>query len=77
MIRKALCQQVGIFFLLPLVLAVVHSVFGIWFSSNLLSGMINDFSIWTVVGTAAILIGVYGAYFLATYAESRRMIEEG
>lgn len=76
MIRSALYQQIGIFFLMPLLLAVVHSIFGIWFSNNILNGMLQDFSIWTVVATAAFIVGIYGVYFLATYLESRRMIEE-
>lgn len=76
MIHKALCQQIGTFFLMPLLLAVVHSIFGIWFSNNILSGMLEDFSIWTVIATAAFLVGVYGIYFIATYLESKRMIEE-
>lgn len=76
MIHKALRQQIGIFFFMPLLLAVIHSIFGIWFSNNLLNGMMRNFSIWTVVATAAFLVAVYGIYFLATYLESKRMIEE-
>jgi putative ABC transport system permease protein len=76
MIRSALGQQIGMFFLLPLSLAAVHSVFGIWFCGKMLNGILEDFSIVTILATAAFLAGIYGAYFLATYAESRRMVEE-
>ena len=31
MINKALFKQIGVFFLLPLVLAIIHSIFGIIF----------------------------------------------
>lgn len=76
MIDKALYQQIGIFFFMPLLLAIVHSIFGIRFSNNFLSGMMDDFNIWTVVITAVFIAGIYGLYFFATYFESKKMIEE-
>ena len=74
MIRKALCQQIGIFFFMPLLLAMIHSIFGIWFSSNFLGGIISSFNLWTVIATTVFLVGIYGIYFLATYLESKRII---
>lgn len=76
MIHRALLEQIGIFFFLPLFLAVVHSVFGIWFAGNTMRGIIEEFRPLTLVGTGLFLVGIYGAYFLATYLESRRMIDE-
>lgn len=76
MINRALFGQIGIFFFMPLLLAVVHSIFGIWFSGNLLQGMLEEFSIGTIAGTALFIVVIYGLYFLATYLESRKMIEE-
>jgi putative ABC transport system permease protein len=76
MIKNALGQQIGSFFLLPMALAVVHSVFGIWFCEKMLNGMLENFSIVTILATAVFLVGIYGVYFLATYVESRRMVEE-
>ena len=77
MVKKALWDQIGIFFFLPLLLAIVHSVFGVLFCNRALNGMLEDFSIGTVILTAAVLLVVYGLYFLATYSESKRMLEEG
>lgn len=76
MIHRALLEQIGIFFFLPLLLAVVHSIFGIWFAGNMMRGIIEEFRPLTLVGTGLFLIGIYGAYFLATYLESRRMVDE-
>ena len=39
MINKALFRQIGIFFGLPLILAIIHSVFGIQFALEILSGI--------------------------------------
>ena len=77
MINKALFRQIGIFFGVPLVLAVIHSIFGIQFAIKVMSGIASSkdllpSAIWTVV-----IIGViYGAYFLATYSGSKNIIKE-
>ena len=39
MINKTLFRQIGIFFVLPLFLAIIHSIFGIKFALNILSGI--------------------------------------
>lgn len=76
MIHRALLEQNGIFFLLPLLVAVIHSVFGMQFVQFILS-LFNKEDMLAGVGvTALILLGIYGGYFLATYYGSKRIIEE-
>ena len=67
MINQALFRQIGIFFFIPLLLAAVHSVFGMIFIKIALQslGRIDYFS--SVLAAAVIFILIYGAYFLLTY----------
>lgn len=77
MLHQALFRQIGIFFLVPLVLAVIHSVFGIQFALKLVSVSVEPKSMLpSVIATAVFLVVVYGGYFFATYAGSKNMINE-
>lgn len=74
--KRALMQHLGLFFLLPLLVAMVHSVFGMRFISYMLS-VFNQVDMLASVGiTALLLLIIYGGYFLATYYGSRRILEE-
>ncbi len=42
MINKALFKQIAIFFSLPLILAIIHSIFGIQFVMHLMDGLIAE-----------------------------------
>lgn len=76
MIHRALLEQLSIFFLLPLLVAMIHSIFGMQFVQFILS-LFNKGDMLASVGiTALILFVIYGGYFLATYYGSRRIIEE-
>jgi len=77
MLNQALFRQIGIFFLVPLVLAVIHSVFGIQFALKLTSVQVEPKSMLpSVIATAVFLVVVYGGYFFATYAGSKNVISE-
>ena len=77
MINKALFRQIGIFFGLPLILAIVHSIFGIKFVISMMSGLANEDTLLTSAIATVVLIGIiYGAYFLATYLGSKSIIKE-
>ncbi|MDO4261711.1 MAG: ABC transporter permease, partial [Eubacteriales bacterium] len=72
MIRQALFRQIGIFFALPLLLAAVHSVFGIRFAMSMMAVSGSAYELLpSILGTAAVIALVYGLYFLATYLGSR------
>ena len=77
MINSALFKQTAVFFFFPLVLAVIHSVIGIKFALQLLAVFsVGKYSMLpTIISTVIILLVVYGGYFMATYAGSKRMIQ--
>lgn len=77
MINKALFRQIGIFFGLPLILAIIHSIFGIQFVLEILSGIADKKDLLPSIIATVIAMGViYGAYFLATYFGSKNIIRE-
>lgn len=76
MINSALFKQVGIFFAFPLVLACIHSVFGIQFCNFMLSAFGGEHLLGAIVTTASIIVAIYGGYFVLTYLCSKNMIRE-
>lgn len=77
MINKALFRQIGIFFGVPLVLSIIHSIFGIQFAIKLMSGLASEKDLLPSAVATVVIIGViYGAYFLATYFGSKNIIKE-
>lgn len=76
MINKALFKQIAIFFLFPLILAVIHSIFGIMFCSYILSTFGNEELIFSIIMTSIFIIIIYGGYFLITYSYSKNIIKE-
>ena len=77
MINKALFRQIGIFFLAPLILAIIHSIFGIQFVLLMLDALVSKSQLMPSIILTAISIGlIYGIYFIATYIESKNIIKE-
>ena len=77
MINRALFRQIGIFFALPLILAIIHSIFGIQFAIEVMSGLASKNELIPSIIATVVVIGViYGAYFLATYIGSKQIIKE-
>lgn len=77
MINKALFRQIGIFFGVPLLLAIIHSIFGIQFAIEMMSGLASkDDLLPSAIATVVIIGVIYGAYFLATYFSSKNIIKE-
>lgn len=77
MINQALFRQIGIFFILPLVLAVIHSIFGIQFAMSIFDTLASREQLLPSVIATVIVMGViYGCYFLATYIGSKNIIKE-
>ncbi|RGS81681.1 FtsX-like permease family protein [Coprococcus sp. AF21-14LB] len=76
MIHHSMLQQTAIFFGLPLLLAMIHSVFGIQFAQFLLGtvGYVNMGS--SLFLTAGVIVLIYGGYFLITYMTEKRMLRE-
>lgn len=75
-INKALFKQTLIFFMMPLSLAVVHTIFGIKFCKNILNTLGIDNMLNGSIITILFLIAIYGIYFVITYLCSRNIIKE-
>ncbi len=76
MINKALFRQIAIFFMLPLILALVHSIFGISFAVKMLEVFGNEQLLPSIIATAIFIVIIYGGYFLITYSCSKNIIKE-
>ena len=76
MINKALFRQIGIFFMFPLLVAIIHSVFGIKFCNFLLSAFGATNLLSSIIGVAIFIVAIYGGYFLVTYICSKNIIKE-
>lgn len=76
MINKALFRQIFIFFMLPIIVAIIHSIFGIQFVLKVMSVLSSSEELLPSVILTAIIIGlIYGLYFYATYSGSKRIIK--
>lgn len=74
MIDMALFKQIGIFFAFPLILALIHCVFGIKFINIILATMGMSSMAASIGLTLAFVAVIYGGYFLITYLCSRSII---
>ena len=75
-LNKALFKQIGIFFMFPLILAIIHSIFGVMFCNNILKTMGVSFNLKSVIITSLFIIFIYGGYFFITYLCSKNIIKE-
>lgn len=76
MLNRALFNQIAIFFALPLILAIIHSIFGIQVCNYILETFGNEKLLISIVMTACFLGVIYGGYFLITYFCSKNIIKE-
>ena len=76
MINKAIFTQVGVYFMLPLSLAIVHSIVGLKISSTIVGVLGNASIMPNIIITAIIFVIIYGGYFLATYLGAKKNINE-
>ena len=75
MVNHALFTQIAIYFFLPLALAIVHSIVGIHVANNVVSMLGGLDILGNTIFTAAIILLIYGGYFLATYFGCKGMIK--
>lgn len=74
-INKSLLTQIGIYFMMPLSIALVHSIVGLKFAQGVVS-IVGDGSMMKyILITLVVLIIIYGGYFIATYNGSKKMIK--
>ena len=76
LINSTLFKQIAIFFMLPLVLAIIHSIFGIQFALSIFDTLVSKKQLLPSVIMTVIVMGIiYGCYFLATYIGSKNIIK--
>ena len=76
MLNSALFKQIGIFFATPLILAIIHSIFGIKFANYLLESMGTKGLLTSNIMAAIFLVTIYGGYFIITYLCSKNIISK-
>ena len=77
MINKSLFEQIAIFFMLPLILAIIHSIFGIQFALSIFNTLASkDQLLPSIILTIIIMSLIYSCYFLATYIGCKNIIKE-
>ena len=76
MINRALFKQIGIYFMFPLIIAIIHSVVGLKFATTILATFGKVGLLGSIILTAVVLVLIYGGYFLITYFCSRNIIKE-
>lgn len=77
MIHRSILLQIAIYFLMPMVLALVHSFVGVPVVSQAFSFLFGLQNMWkSNLLTGGILLLIYGAYFLVTYQGYRRAIQK-
>lgn len=75
-INKSLFSQCLLFFGMPLLIAGIHSVFGIQTVQFILETFGNSGLLFSILTTAGVIVLIYGAYFLITYYCSKKIISE-
>ena len=75
-LNKALFRQIEIFFMFPLLIAIIHSIFGIKFSNYILKTSGVSFDLNSIIMTAVFIVIIYGGYFVVTYFSSKNIIRE-
>lgn len=75
-IRHSLLAQSGVFFAMPLLLAIVHSVFGMQTAMFILTVFGRGGLLGSILLAAAVILVIYGIYFMITYICSRKIISE-
>lgn len=76
LIRKSLFREIFIFFMTPLLLAIIHSIFGMRFALKILEMFGNNGLLKSVIFTGMIIVFIYGGYFLITYLCSKNIVKE-
>jgi putative ABC transport system permease protein len=77
LLSLAVFKQTAIYFLIPLFIACIHSFVGIKVANEAILEMGSMNALSNILITAVIVLGVYGAYFLATYIGSRNIVLKG
>lgn len=76
MANRSLLVQIGIMFIFPLTVALVHSFVALNEINYLISSIVNINIADNIIITTLFIVIAYGGYYLATYLASNRIINE-
>ncbi|MGC8228032.1 ABC transporter permease [Pseudobacillus badius] len=74
-INQAIFRQIFIYFMMPLSLAILHSIFGVQVVNKEIMVAGGGNVLLSSLLTGLIIITVYGGYFLATYSGYKRIVK--
>ena len=75
-INKSVFMQIGIYFILPLIVSIIHSVVGLKVSKDVVVLFSSKSSMSDLIIISSLFIVViYGGYFLATYLGAKNIIK--
>lgn len=75
-INRSLLSQIGIYFMMPLSLALIHSIVGLEFSKKVIT-LFGSISIMkNILISLCVLLVIYGGYFIATYIGAKKNINQ-
>lgn len=77
MLNRALFTQIACYFILPLLLAIVHSAVGLTAANEVIKEFGNVDIFGSIVATSLFVLVIYGAYFGLTYVGSKSIINKG
>ena len=75
MINQTIFKQTSIYFILPLLLAIVHSIFGIIVVNDFVKVFGQSDIVGSSLMTMLILLIIYGGYFVTTYTSYKTIVK--
>ena len=76
MINRSLFKQIAVYFAFPLILALIHSIFGIQVC-NIMLQTFNQANVFdAIITTGIFLVIIYGGYFIITCQCSKSIIKD-
>ncbi len=76
MINKALFVQIGTYFIMPLLLAIIHSIVGLKVSNKIVQLNGGDDMVGNIIFTAIFICVIYGLYFITTFMGAKNIINK-
>lgn len=76
LLRRSVFSQCAIFFGMPLVIAIIHSIFGIQVAQYIFESFGQSGLLYSILTTTGMVIAVYGVYFIITFLTCKKIISE-
>lgn len=75
MLDAAVLKQTILFFGFPMLLAIIHSIFGMRVSYYVIQALGTEYMVQSIIITALFILVIYGGYFVLTYNSCKNMIK--